>query len=110
METKALLSATQPCTTTIKKTTQSVYAVVTSGLRGHLVPRLTAVAAQELEDVQALLLQVLLTDADDRRSSPFAAEDGTLVTSVLYRMIKSSREPAHLAQSGLWSSRAPPRV
>jgi hypothetical protein len=90
--------------------TQSVYAVITGGLRGHLVTRLSAIAAKELQDVQALLSHIRLTDAADERSSPFAAEDGALITSGLYSMIKSSREPALSAQAGFWSSRAPPRV
>jgi len=61
--------------------TQSVYAVITGGLRGHLVTRLSAIAAKELQDVQALLSHIRLTDAADERSSPFAAEDGALITS-----------------------------
>ena len=90
--------------------TQSVYAVITGGLRGHLVTRLSAIAAKELQDVQALLSHIRLTDAADERSSPFAAEDGALINSGLYSMIKSSREPALSAQAGFWSSRPPPRV
>jgi len=87
-----------------------VQAVVIDGLRQHLVLRLTTLAADELREVQVILSQTTLTNAEDRRSSPFASADGNLATSGLYKMIKSSRDPSHLPNGGFWSSRAPPRV
>jgi len=40
----------------------------------------------------------------------FAAENGTLVTSGLYRMINASRDPSQQTKNTFWNSRAPPRV
>ena len=59
--------------------------------------------------------------AEDRAFSPlqktgglpplaFAAENGTLVTSGLYRMIHASRDPSQQTKNTFWNSRAPPRV
>ena len=93
-----------------KQPKQSVQAVVIDGLRQHLVPRLTTLAADELREVQVILSQTTLTNSEDLRSSPFASADGSLATSGLYKMIKSSRDPSHLPNGGFWSSRAPPRV
>ena len=57
--------------------------------------------------------------AEDRAFSPlqktgglpplaFAAENGTLVTSGLYRMINASRDPSQQTKNIFWNSRAPP--
>jgi len=59
-----------------KEPKQSVHTVISGGLRQLLVPRLTAVAARELQEVNDILSGVALTDAEDRRSTPFTVADG----------------------------------
>lgn len=89
-----------------KKPQQSVSAVVEAGLRRHLVPRLTTIADEELLQVQEIVSRVSLTDEDDRRSSPFASIEGNLVTSALYKLLKSNRNPNQLQLSGISGSGA----
>ena len=95
-----------------KEPKQSVHTVISGGLRHLLVPRLTAVAAPELQEVNDILSGVALTDAEDRRSTPFAMADGggALITSGLYKMIKSSRDQPQQMDNSFWRSCAPPPI
>ena len=58
-----------------------------------------------------ILSGVALTDAEDRRSTPFTVADGgALITSGLYKMIKSSRDQPQQMDNSFWRSCAPPRI
>ena len=89
---------------------QPVHLIAAEGLRCHLVPRLTAEVTLELATVNELLSRVVLTNNRDGRNSAFAMENGTLHTSGLYKMIKSSRDPLDPSTGAFWHSYAPPRV
>ena len=65
----------------------SVACVLRDGVRAHLMPRLTAGAREELAKLSPLLDDVLLSEEDDRRTSPLSGPENVLRTGPIYKML-----------------------
>jgi hypothetical protein len=88
----------------------SVAAVLRSGLRACLVPRLTAAGECELTAVEARLVSVCLNDAHDLRFLVCCTKrTGDLSVAKLYAMCMSGAVPAPFA-GFVWQSFSPSRV
>ena len=88
----------------------SVHDAVTGGLQASLAPRLTPLAASELNAVSGITSGLALTASSDTRHSPFADADGALQTSALYALLKSMQAPSAGPVTTFWKCSAPPRV
>ena len=64
----------------------TVAMAVEGGLERYLVPRLTARAAAELEQLRQILTRVRLCPGDDRRSSPLCDAEGVLRAGPAYQL------------------------
>jgi len=92
-------------------TDASVACIMTDGLRGHLMPRLTAAARAELAEVQEFLQSVVLTEEDDRRTCPLSTDKQSLESGPIYRlMIRTLGDPPTDFYRFVWENRAPPQV
>jgi hypothetical protein len=88
----------------------SVAAVVRDGLRHHLVPRLTVVAATELASADAMMSVVRLSDGDDSRSLiRCAKKGGELHPAALYKLSFDMGNVAPFA-AFVWGSYAPSKA
>lgn len=58
--------------------------ILADRVRGHLVPRLIAVARTELTEVQEILQSVVLTEDDDRRTCPLSTDRQSLQSGPIY--------------------------
>jgi hypothetical protein len=88
----------------------SVAAVVRDGLRHHLVPRLTVVAAAELASADALLGAIRLSDGDDSRYlTRCAKKGGELHAVALYKLSFDMGNVAPFA-AFVWGSYAPSKA
>jgi hypothetical protein len=81
-----------------------------SGILPSLVPRLSTVAEQDLQEVLQVINQTDLTEDPDKRSSPFFRLDNSLDSGALYRMIKARGQGDNPRATFIWKSMAPPRV
>jgi exonuclease III len=89
---------------------QTVREAKLSGIQHTLVPRLSAIAVQEMHLVQQLIDRTSLSQAPDKRISDFINPDNSLDTSALYKMIKARGQPSDPRAIFIWKSLAPPRV
>ncbi|GJN19384.1 hypothetical protein PR202_gb06657 [Eleusine coracana subsp. coracana] len=92
-------------------TTATVARVLADGVRAQLVPRLSRLAAQELEEVQEHLQRVRLSSHRDTRCSELFSPDGTLKTSALYKLVMcATYGPGCSYAKFIWDNRASPKV
>jgi len=89
----------------------TVAMAVEGGLERYLVPRLTARAAAELEQLRQILTRVRLRPGDDRRSSPLCDAGGVLRAGPAYQlsMVAAGAPPCDF-HAFVWGNRAPPKV
>jgi hypothetical protein len=92
-----------------KVANQSVCQIVSTGIRDHLVPRLSTVAADELRALEDIVAQVTLSDDTDSRQSPLALPNGKLHTSLLYQLL-APQQAVDAAAKAVWDSVTPPCV
>jgi len=89
----------------------SVACVLRDGVRAHLMPRLTAGAREELAKLSPLLDDVLLSEEDDRRTSPLSGPENVLRAGPIYKMLmKTTGAPLCAFSTFVWQNRAPPRI
>ncbi|TVU22848.1 hypothetical protein EJB05_32568, partial [Eragrostis curvula] len=88
----------------------SVRDVVTGGILRHLVPRLTSTAEEELNEVQALLNSVQLTEEEDVRHSPFIDKHGSLKSAPIYKALMTDSTANCDFHDFVWINHAPPRA
>lgn len=83
--------------------------VLASPLRGQFQQRLSPQAARELDELEALVLGITLTEETDERSSFFEDVRHRLQTSLIYKASSQSGSTCP-SFSFLWKNFAPPRV
>jgi hypothetical protein len=88
----------------------SVREVMDSGLQTLLVPRLTPLATQQLNTLQASLSDIILSDEQDHRLSPFSNGDVKLDSGMVYRLLKARSQGTNEGSAFIWKNSAPPRV
>ena len=89
----------------------SVPCVLRDGVRAHLMPRLTAGAREELAKLSPLLDDVLLSEEDDRRTSPLSGPENVMRAGPIYKMLmKTTGAPLCAFSTFVWQNRAPPRI
>ncbi|GJM85005.1 hypothetical protein PR202_ga00732 [Eleusine coracana subsp. coracana] len=82
---------------------------VLDGLDKYLVPRLSRVAAHELEALSCLRAKVTLTTSPDDRSSPLEDCGHKLLSSSIYKLATAPTMTCDYFDF-VWSTRAPPRI
>ncbi|GJN23279.1 hypothetical protein PR202_gb10915 [Eleusine coracana subsp. coracana] len=92
-----------------RRPTASVRAVMSDGVRAHLVPRLSRVADEELSALTVALQDVSLSQAPDARRSPMIDSTGKLCTAPLYKLLVDGGSNCDFAEF-VWRNRSPPRV
>ena len=65
----------------------SMACVLRDGVRAHLMPCLNAGAREELAKLSPLLEDILLTEDDDRRSSPLVEPDNVMRAGPIYKVL-----------------------
>ncbi|WVZ51145.1 hypothetical protein U9M48_002314 [Paspalum notatum var. saurae] len=94
----------------VKEQEVSVREVLDNGLSSTLVSRLTAQAARELSEVEAITDTLTLSDGPDVRKC-FAAGDGDkLQAGVVYQALCAGDGELDAAAKFVWKNSAPPRV
>jgi len=89
----------------------SVSNVCSAPLRAHFVYRLSQVATAELAMLEEITEEVLLQDAQDDRTCPLAARDGTLRAGPVYTAWMSLQGGTDCPfYEFVWANHAPPRV
>ncbi|KAG2601267.1 hypothetical protein PVAP13_5KG578707 [Panicum virgatum] len=89
----------------------SVARVLRDGVRAHLMPRLTAAAREELAKLSPLLEDILLSEDDDRQSSPLVGPENVMRAGPIYKMLmKTTGAPLCAFSTFVWQNRAPTRV
>ncbi|RLN09914.1 uncharacterized protein C2845_PM11G09860 [Panicum miliaceum] len=80
-----------------KTSDQTVHSILQNGLEPHLTPGQSAAALEELEVVRDVIARTVLSEASDRRESPFKDEQLDLRT-----LLQRCRDEARL-----WGCRLP---
>ncbi|CAO2185858.1 unnamed protein product [Urochloa humidicola] len=89
----------------------SVAEVMREGLDTYLVPRITRAGRDELIKLQSVLAAIVLTEEEDRRTSPLCDRNNTLRSGPVYkRLMEATGSPACAFADFVWKNRAPPRV
>lgn len=89
---------------------ESFREVLLSNLDSSFVPRLSAQASMELQQVRAIISQTVLTHGNDQRKSPFDCGRGKLLSSAIYRLLKSKQQPNDPSSEFIWKNAVPPRI
>jgi hypothetical protein len=88
----------------------TLWEIKTSGLLRTLVPRLSTAAQTELQQLLPVIEQTALSEAHDKRCSPFIRPDNSLDSGALYKLIKARGQGGSPRAAFIWENLAPPRV